>query len=103
MEIKIPRVRMLRKRKVRGDLISAAIERPHLTIIMNNSLKVLPQQAAQSGMINMFGLLKSKKTDTEMCERSGRLDVTSWRTTPNQVSPTMKLSMMEQRNPSSMR
>ena len=43
MEIKIPGVRMLRKRKDRGDPLSAATERPHLTIIMNNFLKVLPQ------------------------------------------------------------
>ena len=61
--------------------MSAATERPHLTIIMNNFLKVLPQQDTQSGMITMLGPLKSGKTDTAMCERSGRPDVTSWRTT----------------------
>ena len=61
MEIKIPGVRMLRKRKDRGDPLSAATERPHLTIIMNNLLKVLPQQVTQSGMITMLGLLKSGK------------------------------------------
>ena len=61
MEIKIPGVRMLRNRKDRRDPMSAATERPHLTIIMNNFLKVLPQQASQSGMINMLGLLKSGK------------------------------------------
>ena len=81
MEIKIPGVRMLRKRKDWGDLLSAATERPYLTIIMNNLLKVLPQQATQSGMKTMLGPLKSGKTDTEMCERSWRPDVTSWRTT----------------------
>ena len=71
---------MLRKRKDRGDPLSAATERPHLTIIMNNLLKVLHQQATQNGMITMFGPPK-RKTDTEMCERSERPDVTSWRTT----------------------
>ena len=50
---------MLRKRKDRGDPLSAATERPHLTIIMNNLLKVLPQQATQSGMITMLGPLLS--------------------------------------------
>ena len=41
------------------------------------------------------------KTDTEMCERPGRPDVTSWGATreSNQVSLTRKLSMMEPRNP----
>ena len=61
MEIKIPGVRMLRKRKDRGDPMSAATERPHLIIIMNNLLKVLPQQVTQSEMITMLGLLKSGK------------------------------------------
>ena len=75
MEIKIPGVRMLRKRKDRGDPLSAATERPHLTLIMNNL--------------------------SEMCERSGRPDVTSWERheNPNQVSLTRKLNMMEPRNP----
>ena len=61
MEIKIPGVRILRKRKDRGDPLSAATEKPHLTIIMNNLLKVSPQQATQSGMMTMLGLLKSGK------------------------------------------
>ena len=52
---------MLRKRKDQGDQLSATTERPHLTIIMNNLLKVLPQQASQSGMITMLGPLKSGK------------------------------------------
>ena len=52
---------MLRKRKDRGDPLSAATERPYLTIIMNHFLKVLPQQAAQSAMITMLGPLKSGK------------------------------------------
>ena len=43
------------------DPLSATTERPHLTIIMNNLLKVLPQQASQSGMITMLGPLKSGK------------------------------------------
>ena len=47
MELKIPGVQLLRKRKDRGDPMSAATERPHLiTVIMNNLLKAFPQQAA---------------------------------------------------------
>ena len=46
---------MLRKRKDRRDPISAATERQRLTIIMNNLLKVLPQQTTQSGMTTMLG------------------------------------------------
>ena len=80
MEIKIPGVRKLRERKDRGDPLWAATERPHLTIIMNNLLKALSQQATLSGMITMLGLLEWK-TDTEMCERSGQPVVTSWGTT----------------------
>ena len=50
------------KEKDRGDPMSAATERPHLTtIIMNNLLKILPQQATQSGMKTVLGLLKSGK------------------------------------------
>ena len=48
---------------------------------MTNLLKALSQQATQSGMMTMLGLLKSGKTDTEMYERSGRADETSWRST----------------------
>ena len=74
MEIKIPGVQLLRKRKDRGDPMSAATERPHLTtIIMNNSLKAFPQQATQHAWSS-----QESKTDTEMCERSVRPDVTSW-------------------------
>ena len=36
MEIKIPGVRKLRERSERGNPLSAATKRPHLTIIMNN-------------------------------------------------------------------
>ena len=62
MEIKIPGVQLLRKRKVRGNplsALSAATKRTHLTITMNNLLKALSQHAAQSGMITKLGLLKS--------------------------------------------
>ena len=62
MDFKIPGVQLLRKRKDRGDPLSAATERPHsTTIIMNNLLKAFPQQVTQSGMITMLGLLKSGK------------------------------------------
>ena len=64
MEIKIPGVQLLRKRKVRGNplsALSAATKRTHLTITMNNLLKALSQHATQSGMITKLGLLKSGK------------------------------------------
>ena len=61
MDIKIPGVQLQRKRKDRGDPLSAATERQHLTVIMNNLSKVLPQQVTQSGMKTMLGLLKSEK------------------------------------------
>ena len=53
---------MLRKRRDRGDPISALTERKlSTTIIMSNLWKVSLQQATQSGMMTMFGLLKSGK------------------------------------------
>ena len=61
MEIKIPGVRKLRERSERGNPLTAATKRPHLTIIMNNLLKALSQHATQSGMITKLGLLKSGK------------------------------------------
>ena len=62
MEIKIPGVHLLRKRKDRGDPISALTERKlSTTVIMCNLWKVSPQQATQSGMMTMLGLLKSGK------------------------------------------
>ena len=82
MEIKIPGVQLLRKRSDRRDPISASTERKlPTTIIMINLWKASPQQATQSGMMTVLGLLKSGKTDTEMYERSGRPDETSWRAT----------------------
>ena len=62
MEVKILGVQLLRKRSDQGDPILAVIERLHLTtFIMNNLLKVFPQQVTESGMITMLGLLKSGK------------------------------------------
>ena len=61
MEVKNPGVQLLRKRSDWSDPMSAATERPHLIIIMNNLLKVVPQQVTQSEMITMLGLLKSGK------------------------------------------
>ena len=62
MEIKIPGVQLLRKRRDRGDPISASTERKLPTsIIMSNLWKVSPQQATQSGMMTVVGLLKSGK------------------------------------------
>ena len=102
MEIKIPGVQLLRKRKDRGDPMSAATERSHLTtIIMNNLLKAFPQQATQSGMMTVLGLLKSGKLILRCTsdrrdpmklrgERYENLDL---------VSHTRKLIMMEPCNP----
>ena len=62
MEIKIPGVQLLRKRKDRRDPISAATERPHSTTITVNKLwKVSSQQVTQSGMMTKLGLFKSGK------------------------------------------
>ena len=50
MEIKIPGVQVLRKRKDRTDPMSAATERPHsTTIIMNNLLKVFLSKLLKVG------------------------------------------------------
>ena len=82
MEIKIPGVQLLRKRSDRRDPISASTERRlPTTIIVNNIWKVSPQQAAQSGIDDHAWSSQEWKTDTEMCERPGRPDVTSWRAT----------------------
>ena len=40
------------------DPLSAATERPHLTIVMNNLSKVLRQQVTQNGMTTALGPLK---------------------------------------------
>ena len=61
MKIKILGVRKLRERSERGNPLSAATKRPHLTVIMNNLLKVLSQHATLIGMITQLGLLKSGK------------------------------------------
>ena len=45
---------------------------------MNNLLKAFPQQATQEWDDNHAWSCQEWKTDTEMCERSGRPDVTSW-------------------------
>ena len=67
MEIKIPGVRKLRERSERGNPLSAATKRPHLTIIMNNLLKALSQHASQSVMRTKFGWSSREWiTDTSM-------------------------------------
>ena len=79
MEIKIPGVRKLRERSERSNPLSAATKRPHLTIIMNNLLKVLPQQATQSGMMTIFGLLKSGKLTLRcVSDRGNPLSPLGW-------------------------
>ena len=79
MEIKILGVLQLRERSERSNPLSAATKRPHLTIIMNNLLKALSQHSTHSGMIIKVGRSSQEwKTDTSMCERPGRPDVTSW-------------------------
>ena len=51
-----------RKRRDREDPMSASTERKlSTTIIMSNLSKVSPEQATQSGMMTMLGLLKSVK------------------------------------------
>ena len=94
MGIKIPGVQLLRKSSDRGDPISASTERKlPTTIIMSNFWKVFLQQATQSGMMTVLGLLKSGKLILP--------DETSWRRHEklNLVSLTRKLIMMEPRNP----
>ena len=82
MEIKVPGVQLLRKRKDLRDPISAATERPHpTTITMSNLWKVSPQQATQSGMMTMLGLLKSGKLILRCANDRRRPDVTSWEAT----------------------
>ena len=80
----------------------AATQKPHLTIIMNNLLKALSQHAAESGMITKLGLLKSGNLTLRWrIERGNPLSLLGERhASPNQVSFTRRLSMMEQRNPS---
>ena len=99
---KSPGVQLLKKRKDRGDPMSAATERPHLTTItMNNLWKAFPQQAIQSWMTTVLGLLKSGKLKLRhtsdrgdlmklLGERHERFDL---------VSPTRKLFTTEPRNP----
>ena len=59
--------------------MSAATERSHLTtMIMNNLLKAFLQQATQKWDDDHAWFSQEWKTDTEMCERPGRPDVTSW-------------------------
>ena len=95
-------VQLPKKRKDRGDPISAATERLHsTTIIMNNSWKVSSQQVIQSGMMTMLDLLKSGKL---ILRRTSDWDdlmklLGERHENPNQISLTRKLSMMEPRNP----
>ena len=93
---------MLRKRKDRGNPMSAATERPHLTtIIMNNLLKAFPQQATQSGMITMLGLLKSGTLILRCAnDRGDPMSLLGERhENPYLVSLTRKLFTTEPRNP----
>ena len=99
---KIPGVQLLRKRRDGGDPISASTERKlSTTIIMSNLWKVSVQQATQSGMMTMLGLLKSGKL-TLRCtsDRGDPMQLLGERhEKPNLVSLTRKLSTMEPRNP----
>ena len=74
MEIKIPGIQLLRKRKDRGDPMSASTERKlSTTIIMcfsSASYSKWDKDHAWSS--------QEWKTDTEMYERPGRPGVTSW-------------------------
>ena len=68
---------------------------------MNNLLKVSPQQATQSGMMTMLGLLKSGKLILRCANHKGDpMQLLGERhENPNQVSLTRRPSTMEQRNP----
>ena len=101
MEIKIPGVRKLREKIERGDPLSAATKRPHLTIIMNNLLKALSQHDTQSGMITKLGLLKSGKLILRCTsDRGNPFSLLGERhASLDQVSCTRRPSTMEQRNP----
>ena len=73
-EIKIPGVQLLRKRTDLGDPISASTERqPSTKIIMSNLWKVSLQQATQSGMMTVLGLLKSGKLILRCTSDRGKL------------------------------
>ena len=79
MEMKIPGVQLLRKRRDRGDPTSASTERKlSTTQIKSNLWKASPQQATQCGIDDHGWSSQEWKTDTEMCERSGRPGVTPW-------------------------
>ena len=67
----------------------------------NNLLKALPQQVTQSGMITMFGPLKSGKLTLRcVIDRGNPLWPFGERhTSPNQVSFMRRPSTMEQGNP----
>ena len=59
---KIPGVQLLRKRKDRRDPKSAATERPAFDYYYHEQfMESFSQQATQSGMKTMLGLLKSGK------------------------------------------
>ena len=102
MEIKIPGEQLLRKKSDRGDPISASTERKlPTTIIMSNLWKVSPQQATQSGMMTVLGLLKSGNMILR-CTSDGGDSVKllgERHENPNLVSLTRKFIMMEPRNP----
>ena len=76
-EVKSHGVQLL-KRTDRGDLLEAQIYlKP--PIIMSNSRKASLQQATQKWDDDRAWSSRGLKTDTEMYERSGRPDETSWR------------------------
>ena len=81
MEVKIPGVQMLRKRSDRGDLISASTDSKLLiTINMNHLWKASLQQATQSGMMTVLGLLKSGKLISGHTNDRSDLMKLFWRT-----------------------
>ena len=61
--------------------MSAVIERLHVTTTMNNLWKVSPQQATQSGIMTVLGLLKSGKLILRCASDRGDPMKTSWRMT----------------------
>ena len=81
MEIEIPGVRKLRKRSDQGDLIFASTERKLPTTYHEQFMESFSSASYSKWDDDRTWSSQEWKTDTEMYERSGRPDETSWRAT----------------------
>ena len=81
MEIKIPGVQLLRKRRDRGDPISASTEGKHSTTYHEQFMESFSSTSYSKWDDDHAWSSQEWKTDAEMYERSGRPDETSWRAT----------------------